>query len=151
MTVTAEGSGEQAEATFDKRVAQFIQVRDAIKAIEEELKKRIAPLQEVKDMLEGWLIKHLETIGVESARTKHGTCTASVKYSAPLADPDMFMSWVIDNKQFEMIDRRANVTAVKAYIEENQTAPPGVNWSSYKSVGVQRPRKKSVHLTPDES
>lgn len=151
MTVTAEGTNEAAEATFEKRVSQFITVREAIQKLETELEEKIKPLRDIKELLSGWLITHLQKIGVESARTSFGTCSLSKKYSASLADPDGFMKWVIANNQFELIDRRANVTAVRAYLEETKSLPPGVNFSSYISVGVQRPRKKSEHLTTDET
>jgi hypothetical protein len=55
-----------------------------------------------------------------------------------LADPEAFMKYVIDNQAFDMLDRKANVTAVKEYVQETGALPPGVNLSSIKTIGVRR-------------
>jgi hypothetical protein len=51
------------------------------------------------------------------------------------------MQHVIQNNSFELLDKRANVTAVKDYVKEHNTTPPGVNLSSITSIGVRRPAK----------
>jgi hypothetical protein len=71
--------------------------------------------------------------------TKAGTAYVSVKTSASLEDPDIFMRHVIGTESWELLDRRANATAVKAFAEENHGAlPPGVKMASIVTVGVRR-------------
>jgi hypothetical protein len=48
------------------------------------------------------------------------------------------MAFVKTTNNYDLLDRKANVTAVKDYVSENGTLPPGVNLSSIKTVGVRR-------------
>ena len=142
-----DDNNEGEEAKVDTRVAQFIAVRDMIKALEKEYAEKKKPYQDVKDQLEGWLLAHMKKTGAESVRTKFGTCSASTTYTASLADPQAFMTFVIANNMFDLLDRRANATAVVDYVQEHKTLPPGVNLNPHMSAGVQRPRKKTEDLT----
>jgi len=74
----------------------------------------------------------------ESVRTDTGTVYRTEKKSASLADPDAFMRYVIGNEAWDLLDRKANVKAVEDFIEENDLAPPGVNFSTTYVVGVRR-------------
>lgn len=124
--------------TVDKRVAQYIAVRDAIKAANDKHEAEIKPLTDLQNMLTGWLQSFMEQAGAENVKTAHGTCYSSTRYSASLADPEAFMKFVRDTNSFDLLDRKANVTAVKDYVAEKNTLPPGVNLSSIKTVGVRR-------------
>lgn len=82
-----------------------------------------------------------------SAKTEAGTATLSTRYTASLADPDAFMQFVRANDMFELLDRRANATAVKEYVRTNQgRTPPGVNLSALESLSVTKPRKKTSDI-----
>lgn len=134
MTDTSEQPGQ----VVDKRVAQYIQVRDAIKRMNDEHEARIKPLVDIQNMLTGWMQNFLEKAGADSIKTSHGTCYSTTRYSASLADPEAFMSFVLDNKAYDLLDRKANVTACRTYTDENGKPPPGVNLSAIQTVGVRR-------------
>lgn len=137
-TLPAVPAETQPQATVDERVAAYIQCRDAIKAAKEKYEADIQPLVELQNLLTGWLQNHLEKNGAESIKTAHGTCYTSTKYTASLADSDAFMQFVIKNSEYDLLDRKANVTAVKAYVADHDALPPGVNLSSISTVGVRR-------------
>jgi hypothetical protein len=121
----------------DKRVAQLVMIRDEIERVEEEQKKQVAPLKAVRDRIIGELLMFLEQTGQKSAKTAEGTVSIKVTYTAPLTDPDEFMTFVRENDAYELMDRRANATACKEYAEEHDGAlPPGVKLNSKRSVGV---------------
>ena len=123
---------------IDKRVEQYVQVRDKIKALDEQHDLARKPLLEIQEILSGKLREFLETNKLENLRTKHGTCYVSTRYTASLADPEIFMDFVIKNNKFELMDRRANATAVRGYVEEHKNLPPGVNLNGVQTVGVRR-------------
>jgi hypothetical protein len=123
---------------ISKRVDQYVRLRDLIKEKEEAHKAEIKPFKEMLDKLNAVLLEHLNTINGESVRTETGTVYRTEKKSAALADPDAFMRYVIGNEQWDLLDRKANVTAVADFIEENNEAPPGVNFSTTYVVGVRR-------------
>lgn len=127
----------------EERIAQYVAVRDAIKEATVKFDEQMAPLKELQDKLTGWLQQFMDTSGVDSVKTSGGTAYSSTKFTASLADPEVFMQFVIANQNFDLLDRKANVTAVKEYTSENGQPPPGVNLSSIKTVNVRRPTGKS--------
>ena len=120
------------------QVRRYIACREEIKRRKEEFEKSLKPYIELQEFLTGWLQDFMETAGADNIKTPHGTCYASTKHSASLADPDAFMKFVISNAAYDLIDRKANVTACRDYTEANGAPPPGVNLSSIKTVGVRR-------------
>jgi hypothetical protein len=125
-------------ATVDKRVEQYIQVRDAIKKANDVHEASIKPLVELQNLLTGWMQNFMEQAGADNIKTAHGTCYSTTRYTASLADPEAFMKHVIATQSYDLLDRKANVTAVREYVEQNTNLPPGVNLSAIKTVGVRR-------------
>lgn len=136
LDLTGEKSAFQ--GTVDKRIAQYIAIRDKLKAMDEAHEKKKEPLVTIQNLLTGWMMALLDKTGSTSIKTKHGTCIASTRYTASLADPSVFMKYVIDNQKFDLLDRRANSTAVKEYVQEHSKLPPGVNMSAIRTLGVRR-------------
>src|ERR1017187_7438939 len=114
----------------EKRIAKFIEIRDMLKAMDEAHDKAKEPLLEVRDWLTGWMQEFLDKTGAESVKTAAGTCYSTTRYTASLADPQAFMSYVIENSKWDLIDRKANATAVRDYVAETGALPPGVNLSA---------------------
>lgn len=123
---------------FGKRVDQFVKLRDLIKQKDEEHKKSMAPLKDTLEKLSAVLLQHLNSTNGNSVSTDFGTVYRTEKKSAPLADPQAFMDYVIARQAWDLLDRKANVTAVEAFVDEHQAPPPGVNFSSTFTVGVKR-------------
>lgn len=134
---------------FDKRVGQYVQVRDKINALKEKHKEELLPWGELLDQLNTEIVGHLNTVGADSVSTAHGTAYKTEKKSVSIADMTAFWTYVVSQGDFDLIDKRANVTAVEAYInrrvEEAQSdpsiipgPPPGVNFSSRYVAGVRR-------------
>jgi hypothetical protein len=48
---------------------------------------------------------------------------------------------VIGTEQWDLLDKKANVTAVTDYLNENGVLPPGVKYSTRFDVGVRAPTK----------
>ena len=48
------------------------------------------------------------------------------------------MDFVIANAAWDLLDRKANVTAVEEFIKSKAAPPPGVNYSSTFVAGVRR-------------
>lgn len=123
---------------IEKRVAQYVALRDKIKELDDAHKAKMAPFREALEQLNGMLLKHLSDVNVDSAITGAGTVYRTAKKSASLADADAFMSYVITTDSWDLLDRKANVSAVEAFITEHKTLPPGVNFNTMHVVGVRR-------------
>lgn len=125
-------------ATVDKRIEQYITIRDKLKAMDAEHEERKKPLVELQNLLTGWMQNFLEQAGADNVKTAHGTCYSTTRYTASLADPQAFMDFVITNQAYDLLDRKANVTAVRDHVEASGGLPPGVNLSAIKTIGVRR-------------
>jgi len=138
VTVEPATLGSAVQAKVEQRIGQYVECRDAIARAKDEFEKSIAPLVDLQNKLTGWLQRFMETNGATSIKSKQGTCYASTRYTASLADPEAFMKYVISNQQFDLLDRKANVTAVKDHVKEKGALPPGVNLSAIETIGVRR-------------
>ena len=124
------------------RVAQYVKLRDLIKIKEKEFKEALDPYKKALEDLNSVLLNHLNQVGGNSVNTDNGTVYRTEKKSASLVDPKAFMDYVITNESWDLLDRKANVTAVAEFIKEQGTLPPGVNYSSAFVVGVRRPEQE---------
>jgi hypothetical protein len=121
-----------------KRVEQFVKLRDLIKQKNDEHKKLMKPYNETLEQLNALLLAHLNGQSANSVATDAGTVYRTEKKSASLADAEAFMDFVIANGAYDLLDRKANVTAVEDHIREHNAPPPGVNFTSTFTVGVRR-------------
>ena len=142
MTATPAPVPDGPATTVSEWVKEYVMIRDMIKAkkdaFEKSLEKASARHNELTDLLQGFL----EAAGADNIRTPYGTAHGVTKHSASLADPETFMNFVKAGNHFDMVDARANVTACREWTTEHGVPPPGVNLSSFKTIGVRRPDKK---------
>lgn len=129
---------------LDKWVQQFLWARDTKKHLEDETEEKVKELKEIMENLQGKLQSFLDVHGLDNAKTKFGTVHHTTRWTASLADPKAFMDFVINTGKFELLDRKANATAVKDYVGETNQLPPGCNLSAIKTVGVRRPTKPGL-------
>ena len=123
----------------DKRVGQYVSLRDRIKELDDAHKESMKPYREALEQLGNMLLGHLNAVKAESIKSASGTFFKSTKKTASLDDPEAFMRFVIANNLFDMLDRKANVVAVDDYIQTHNALPPGVKFSARVEVNVRRP------------
>jgi hypothetical protein len=127
---------------FELRVSQFIQLRNKKKEIADRHKEELAPVNEMLAKLEALLLQGLNQTGQDSAKTAAGTVYKTEQKSVSLEDPEEFMRHVIGQEAWELLDRKANKTAIADFVAENGAPPPGVKYSTMFEVGVRAPSKK---------
>jgi hypothetical protein len=128
---------------LDETVANYIKARDLLKQLDAAHDKKRKPLVEYQDKCAGVMREFMELNKLTSLPTKAGTCYLSTKSTASLADPQTFMDYVIASGQWHLLDRKANSTAVKDYVNEFNRLPPGCNLNTVQTVGVRSPTKKT--------
>lgn len=137
MTTPANTGGQQED--MELRVKQFIQLRDKIKELEDAHKEKLKPLRDLQEVVAGRISAFMTANKLENLKTAAGTCYTTTKTTASLADPEAFMKYVIENNAFDLMDRRANATAVKDFVKANNGhLPPGCNLNTIETVGVRR-------------
>jgi len=122
----------------DAWIDEYVKIRDNIKLLDDRHKEALKPLRNRQEELAGLLQKLLDDTNSDKVSAKSGTAFTTTKYTAALADPEAFMHFVASHDRFELLDRKANVTAVKDYVLENKALPPGVSLTQFKTVNVRR-------------
>lgn len=124
----------------EKYVQQFIGLRDLLDAYDEKVKKDRLELSVLKDRVLAKLAAFMNANKLENLRTKAGTVSRKTTYTATVADAEAFME-LVKAGNYDLIERRANSTAVQAWVRDHNALPAGVNLNSVEKVGVQRPAK----------
>lgn len=123
---------------INKRTDQYVKLRDHIKELDDAHKAKMKPYRETLDELNLVLLGYLNEIGVSNAKTESGTVYKTEKKSVTIADMTVFWDFVKSSEEWDMIDKKANVTAVGDYLKENNALPPGLNMTTTNVVGVRR-------------
>lgn len=123
---------------IETRVDQYVRLRDLIKEKDDAHKAMMKPYRETLEKLNNLMLAELNNIGGDSIKTGAGTVYKTERKSASLEDGEAFMDYVVQNGAWELIDRKANVTAVEDYTKIHGTLPPGVKFTVMQTVGVRR-------------
>lgn len=122
--------------TYDEVVEKYLEYRNEIDRINAETKKRTAQLKADMSVCEAWLTEHAQEDGLTTIPTMHGTGYWSTHYSATVSSRDDFMNFVRAENAWDLLETRANKTAVKSLVEATGQPPPGVNFSSIRVFNV---------------
>jgi hypothetical protein len=126
---------------FEKVIGAYITLRDYIEAQDKAHAERMKERKDQLAKLNSILLTTLNATGQDSAKTKAGTAYRKAWTSATIRDKDAFRRHVIGTEDWDLIDWRANKTAVTKAVEENNQPPPGVDFNKGYDVGVRRPGK----------
>ncbi len=126
------------DMTTADMVRNYIKLRDHKEKAERDLKKSLERVTEGMAKLEGMMLDHLNQSGGTSLTCKGiGTVYIKTRESASVKDREAFLSFIMENDLWGLLDARANKPNVKKMFDEG-TVVPGVNLSSMKTVGVRR-------------
>lgn len=124
--------------TADQIISAYIRVRDMKAELKAKHSKELAPYDEALFKLECRAMELLNSQGSESVRTSAGTMYKSTRTSVTVADKSAFLDYVKENMAFDLLDIKANKTAVEDFISANQDIPPGTNVRREDVVGFRR-------------
>jgi hypothetical protein len=119
-------------------VAKYIELRDKKAQFKAEYDAKVEKLDSVLDQIESALLKTFEQSGMDSVKTEFGTAYTSTRTSSSIADPDAFMSYVLANEAWHLLEKRVSKTGVEQYKAEHDDVPPGVNYRSERVVNIRR-------------
>lgn len=137
----------------DDQIAQlWHEAHASIDTMEKQLKES-APYVTAKAIIEEIskiATQRLETSGASSINTPHGTIHTVGKTTARIMDPEDFRGFVIENRAWDMLDWKANMTACRTFVEENKTLVPGVELTTYRRLSITAPKAPMKRLSNDE-
>lgn len=126
------------DMTYDEVVQRYQNNKVNIAAIEKDADLRVAPIKEEQAEIEAWLQKEMLFNGMKNLPTQHGTAYFRIKNSATVASREDFMSYVRESDNWDLVDARANASAVSSFIDTHGQPPPGVNFTSVQLVSVRK-------------
>lgn len=92
-----------------------------------------------QDRIEAEFLRRFNERGIDNVSARGvGTAYKSTRASATVADWDSFIHHVQENDAWELLERRANKSAVDQFKAVNDDLPPGVNWSETQVVNFRR-------------
>lgn len=121
---------------YEKAISKYIELRHEIESIEREAKLKTGDLRKNMALLEAWITSKADAEGLKTVPSFAGTGYWSTHYTCTVPAPAQFFDFVRDNQQWDLLEKRASKTAVKAFAEATGTPPPGVNFSSYRAFNV---------------
>jgi hypothetical protein len=124
-------------ARFDDLVQLYIKLRDKIKEADDAHAAKMKPSKAYLERLNSALLAGLNATGQDAAKTPYGTAYRSSRKSASIADGTVFREFVIANQYWDLLDWKANATAVADFIASG-SPPPGINFTTTFTAGVRR-------------
>jgi len=123
-------------------VAQVVEKYIALRNKKAELKaaytESVKGIDDAMERVENFLLKQMQDLGVDSFSSPLGTAYKSTQTSATVADWDMVLNHVRENEAWSMLKRDVSKEYVKAYKEQHDDLPPGINWREETSVNIRK-------------
>lgn len=127
-------------------LAELVGKARALKAkiteIEAAHSEQLAPYKGMLVQLNQIFLAHLNATGGQNFSCDQGGFHKITRISVSLENPSEFMSHVIGSESWDLLDRKANATAVADYLKTNGILPPGVKQTMKLDIGVTAPVKK---------
>lgn len=128
-----------AAAPIDKRVAKFVQLRDARAANNKEADTMDQAFKAALEAVEASLIAAAQAQGVTGFKTEAGTTYLDERMLTSIADDNAFFSFVREQGDLDFFERRVKVAHVKEWMEANGGhLPPGLNVFRELTMKVRR-------------
>jgi len=127
---------------FEWGITKARALKAKINTIKEKQKEELAPYNAALEKLENYLLDALNKTKQDNASTPAGGCHKIHRISVSLENPEEFKRHVIGAEAWDLLDWKANVTAVDDYLLANAHLPPGVKRSEMLDIGLTAPRKK---------
>jgi hypothetical protein len=130
------------QLSVDVVVATYMKLRAKKDAIEAKVKAEVDEVKTQMEKIEAWIKEQADAQGVTSFKTNHGTAFLTTVDYANVADWDAVLKYIRDNEAYDMLEKRISKVAVRGYIENSKTVPPGVNYGTKLEVNIRKPTKK---------
>lgn len=124
-------------------IRTYMTLRNQKAAIEAEMKSQVDNIKSKMDKLEAWIKEKADEQGVTSFKSDYGTAFLTTTDYANVADWDAMLNFIRDNEAYDMLEKRVSKVAVRGYIQQNKSVPPGVNYGTKLEVNIRKPGAKA--------
>lgn len=124
-------------------IATYLTLRNQKEALAQSVKAKVDEINAKLAKIEAWIKQQADAQGVTSFKSEHGTAFLTTVDFANVADWDATLRFIRDNEAYDMLEKRVSKTAVRAYIDQTKTVPPGVNYGTKLEVNIRKPGAKA--------
>jgi hypothetical protein len=130
------------QVDLSKVAETYIKIRDAKAEKKRAFEAEVAVLDGQLEKLEGFMLQHLNTLGMDSVRTAGGTFYRQEDVRPNIVDDALFYGWVKDNDAFDALERRVKKAFITEFMgtHEGGLPPPGINVHREYVVRVRKPQ-----------
>lgn len=129
---------DQSELTLETVMSRRFELDEQIAVLQGKHKAELEPLAEEKHLCEQFIKEQMLTAGLQNVKTAAGHMTFfQTKDSVTVDDWDAALGF-IQQGNWHLLNHAVNKTAVKEFIESNNTPPPGVRYDSFKDLAWRR-------------
>lgn len=122
-------------------IDKYIELRDAVDAINAEAKARCAEMKTAMEGIEAYMMKLSNESGQTNFGSDAGTAFVTTETRCSVSDFDQVIQFAKDNNMWDIITKAVNKTVVSQYLEKHEALPPGVNWTTQKVIQIRRKTK----------
>jgi hypothetical protein len=127
------------EATTEKVIKAYINLRDAIAEMKARHKEELKTYEEQLDMLDKELLKRCEEAGGNISVANVGRVTRRLVQSYWTSDWAAFYKLIKEHDAFHLLHQRISNKQMQQFLEDNpEITPPGLNVDSEYAVTVTR-------------
>lgn len=119
-------------------VEKYVMLRDRKAELKAAYDASVKDIDVAMDRVESYLLNTMQEMGVDSFKTPFGTAYQSLKTSASVKDWPSTLAFIQENAEWDMLVRGVSKDFVKAYRDEHNDLPPGINWVELRSVNIRR-------------
>jgi len=131
-----------AELKVGDVIATYLTLRNQKEALVQAAKAKTVEIDAKMTKIEAWIKQQADAQGVTSFKSEHGTAFLTTVDYANVADWDATLRFIRESEAYDMLEKRVSKTAVRAYIDQTKSVPPGVNYGTKLEVNIRKPGAK---------
>jgi len=105
--------------TIGATIDLLFNLREQRKEVEAQVKK----IKEQEDALEAHLMSNFDKAGLDGAKGKFATAALKRSTVADVTDWDKYYAYIAKNKAWDLLQRRASITALRARWDDKKVVP----------------------------
>ncbi len=119
-------------------VHAYVGKRDKLRAMKAEHDAQQAAIKADLEVMEAWLGREVQRIGVQALKTPYGTAYTTVTATASVEDWEQTLAFIQENEEYSLLAHAVNKTVVKDIIERYGSVPPGVRYAETRGISVRK-------------
>lgn len=123
-------------AKLDQATKVYLELREKKAQMQKRHKEELAPINAKMEKIENAILAFFQKTGQQSSKTPYGTPYIKARESTSVPDRETFLGFVLEGGHLQFLESKANINAVREYIEEHGEPPPGVKFNSELKVYV---------------